>query len=295
MYLFGIRVGGGGVTVTLAVDGGVSAAADSVHLPLGEIVVDHVDVAESATWHALDQTLAEVVERNGDLHASVGGVLIVVSQEHDLVVVGEVVVGNGNCGGTHYGVDQAVRAVREGAVVDPDLPGAEDGDAVAVRSAPPPNVSWAGAYVGVPRGRAVVDVDVVDDDVGDVLERDAAVAGDVDVGAATVDGFEAVEDELVLQVYGHVGGEHDPERLVLDDRVPKRARDRVGRVAVGGVGHHVDLSALPAHGIFAEADAAVGELLAVGRPVGVAAPAVVDWVSGETRALLVLGQCLPSP
>lgn len=150
MYLFGIRVGGGGVTVTLAVDGGVGAAADGVHLPLGEIVVDDVDVAESATWHALNQTLAEVVERNGDLHASVGGVLVVVSQEHDLVVVGEVVVGNGNRGGAHYGVDQAVRAVREGAVVDPDLPGAEDGDAVAVRSPSPPNVRWTGPYVGVP-------------------------------------------------------------------------------------------------------------------------------------------------
>jgi len=45
VYLFGVRVGGGGVTVTLAVDGGVSATADSIHLPLSEIVVDDVDVA----------------------------------------------------------------------------------------------------------------------------------------------------------------------------------------------------------------------------------------------------------
>ena len=44
----------------------------------------------------------------------------------------------------------------------------------------------------------MVDVDVVDDDVRDVLERDAAVAGDVDVGAAAVQGFVAVEDELVF-------------------------------------------------------------------------------------------------
>lgn len=236
-----------------------------------------------------------MIERYGDLHATVGGVLIVVSQEHNLVVVGEVVVGNSNRGGTHYGVDQAVRAVREWAVVDPDLPGAEDGDAVAVRSPPPPHVRWTGAYVGVPWRRAVVDVDVVDDDVGDVLEGDAAVARDVDVGAAAVHGFEAVEDELVLQVNGHVRGKHDPERFVLDDGVAERAGDGVGRVAVRWVRHHVDLPALPAHGVFAESDAALRQLLAVGRPVGVAAPAVVDWVSGETRGLLVLGEGLPSP
>lgn len=78
----------------------------------------------------------------------------------------------------------------------------------------------------------MVDVDVVDDDVGDVLEGDAAVARDVDVGAAAVHGFEAVEDELVLQVNGHVRGKHDPERFVLDDGVAERAGDGVGRVAV---------------------------------------------------------------
>jgi len=138
-------------------------------------------------------------------------------------------------------------------------------------------------------------VDVVDDDVGDVLERDAAVARDVDVGAPSVDGFEAVEDELVFKVYGHVRGEHDPERLVLDDGVPERAGNGVGRVAVRRVRHHVDLPALPAHGVFAEPDAALRQLLPVCAPVGVAPPAVVDGVSGETRGLLVLGQCLPSP
>lgn len=43
-----------------------------------------------------------------------------------------------------------------------------------------------------------MDVDVVDDDVGNVLECQAAVAGDVDIGAAAVDSFEAVEDEFVF-------------------------------------------------------------------------------------------------
>lgn len=43
----------------------------------------------------------------------------------------------------------------------------------------------------------MVDVDVVDDDVAYVLQGDAAASDDVDIGAASVEGFVAVEDELL--------------------------------------------------------------------------------------------------
>lgn len=128
----------------------------------------------------------------------------------------------------------------------------------------------------------MVDMDVVDDDVGDVLEGYAAVSGDVDVGAAAVDGFEAVEDELVFEFDQHVGGEDDPEGFVLDDGVPESAGFRVSCVVVGGVDDDVDLTAFAADGVAAEANAAVGESLAVCLPVWVAPPAIVDGVAGET-------------
>jgi hypothetical protein len=89
-------------------------------------------------------------------------------------------------------------------MVDPDLTGAEDGDpladgsttppdvrrgrstsdgrrrwrSVAVGSTPPPDVRRGDPYVVVPRRFAVVHVDDVDDDVGDVLQCDAPVAHD---------------------------------------------------------------------------------------------------------------------
>jgi hypothetical protein len=62
--------------------------------------------------------------------------------------------------------------------VHPDLTGVEDGDPVAVRSTPPLDVRRGDLYVDVPRRLAVVHVDVVDDDVGDVLQCDASVAHD---------------------------------------------------------------------------------------------------------------------
>lgn len=98
-------VGGRGVAIALAVDGGVSATADGIHLPLREIVVDHVDVAAPAAGHTLHQRLTEVVERNSDLHTRVRQVLVVVAQKHNLVVVRKVIVGNRNPSGPHYRVD----------------------------------------------------------------------------------------------------------------------------------------------------------------------------------------------
>lgn len=188
---------------------------------------------------------------------------------------------------SHYRINQPVRTVRQRAMIDPDLAGPVDGDPVAVGSPPPPDVGGAGGDVGVAGGLAVVDVDVVDDDVGDVLEGYAAVADDVDVGAAAVDGLEAVHDELVLELDGHVGGEDDPEGLGLDDGVAESAWDGAGWVTVGGVGDDVDLAAFAAEGVAAKTDAAVGEALAVSGPVGVAAPAVVNGVAGQ--ALLLVG------
>lgn len=131
-------------------------------------------------------------------------------------------------------------------------------------------------------GDAVVDVDVVDDDVGDVLESYASAAGDVDVGAAAVDGFEAVDEEFFGEADGHVGGEGDPERDVLDDAVPESARWGVDRVGVGGVSDDIELAGFATESGAPKADATVGKALPFGAPVRArAAPAIVDGVAGE--------------
>ncbi|KAM1169762.1 hypothetical protein ACFX19_032035 [Malus domestica] len=62
----------------------------------------------------------------------------------------------------------------------------------------------------------------------------------VDVDAVTVDGLEAVDNELVFELNGHVGREDDPEGFVLDDGVAERARSWVRWVGIGGVGDYVD-------------------------------------------------------
>lgn len=129
-------------------------------------------------------------------------------------------------------------------------------------------------------GLAVVDADVVDYDVGDGPEGEAGAVGDVDVGSATVDGFEGADEELGGECDFHGGGEGDPQRGGLDGGVAEGSGFGIGRVGVGGVGDDVGLAVSAAEGGLAKADGAVGEVLAVGAPVGSgAAPAVVDGVA----------------
>ena len=158
-----------------------------------------------------------------------------------------------------------------------------DGDPVTVGDSSEPDVRRRRSDQSVPRGFAVVNVDVVDDDVAHLLDREASVAGDLHVRASPVDGFVASDDELVPEFDPHVAGEDDPERLRLDHGVAEGSGGRVRRVVVGGVGDEVKAAAFAAERALSEADGAVGEALAVLRPVWVAAPAVVDWVSGDAR------------
>jgi len=53
-------------------------------------------------------------------------------------------------------------------------------------------VGGGAANHGVARLLAVVNVEAVDDHIGDELDGDAGAVGDVDVDAARVDGLEAV-------------------------------------------------------------------------------------------------------
>ena len=48
------------------------------------------------------------------------------------------------------------------------------------------------------------------DDVRHVLNRDATAVSDVNVCAASVDRFEAVDDKLLFQLNHHVAFENDP-------------------------------------------------------------------------------------
>ncbi|RZR77799.1 hypothetical protein BHM03_00002992 [Ensete ventricosum] len=196
-----------------------------------------------------------------------------------LVVVGEVIVGDGNGSGTHDGIDKSIGAVGQRAVVHPNVAGAENGNGIPVSHGSPSIVRRRAADHGIPGGLAAVDVEAMDDDVGDVLDGDAGAIGDVDVDTTSIDGLKAVHDEFFLERDLHVVVEGDPEGHVLDDGVSKCSRARIHGIIVPGVRHNVQLPVAATYRVTAKANATVSELFSVGMPIGVAPPAVVDRVA----------------
>lgn len=149
-----------------------------------------------------------------------------------MVVIGEVAVGDGDGGGRLDDVDQPVGASRHGDMVDPDILGAEEGDPIAVARRPLPDVVDGVPDHAAPPRFDVVDLQAVDDHVPHVLDGDAGAVGDLDGGAAAVDGLVALDDQLLGQRDDHVVGEGDPQRALLDDGVPQGSGPRVPHVVV---------------------------------------------------------------
>lgn len=92
----------------------------------------------------------------------------------------------------------------------------------------------------------MVNVNVVDDDVANLLNREASMAGDLNISATSVDCLVASDDELVFEFDTHVAGEDYPERFRLDYGVTKCSGNWVRRVVVGGIGYEVKATAFTA-------------------------------------------------
>lgn len=133
-----------------------------------------------------------------------------------VVVMGEMGVWDGDGSGALDCVDESVRAVGHGEMVEPDVGGTEDGDAVTVAVC-----SEANVVGGVPDQTAggddnVVDVEAVDDHILGELDADTSTEGNVDIGAAGIDGLMAGHKQLFGQCNDHAPTKDDPQWLLLD-------------------------------------------------------------------------------
>lgn len=73
-----------------------------------------------------------MVKGNGDLHVLVPSESITMAQKHDLVVVGQVIVGYGNGSGSMDGINQPITAIGERTVIHPNMAPTKDGDAITI-------------------------------------------------------------------------------------------------------------------------------------------------------------------
>lgn len=141
---------------------------------------------------------------------------------------------------------------------------------------------------GVAGGLAVVYVKSVDYNIGNELYSNARSVGYVNIGAASVDCFEAVHDEFLFQCYDHVTFENDPQRFSLDDGVSKCAGPWVYRVVVIWVVDYVEFTVTSTNRVPPEPNPTVRQSSPVPVPVMIAFPAVIDGVSCPTRQVTQL-------
>jgi hypothetical protein len=89
-----------------------------------------------------------MIKGNSDLHVLVLGIRVTVAQKHDLSMMGHVVVGDGDGRGSMDGINEAIMAVRQRAMVHPYMPPSKDGHPIAVRHRPPAGVVRGVSYIG---------------------------------------------------------------------------------------------------------------------------------------------------
>ena len=123
-------------------------------------------------------------------------------------------------------------------------------------------------------------VEAVNYDIGDKLDGDASPIGNVDIGTTSIDGLEAVHDELLLEGNHHVPLEHNPQRLLLNDSMAQCAWFWVNRVIVARVTNNIVSSIATTNGIASKTDATVSKALSVELPVGIASPAIINRIAG---------------
>ena len=197
-------------------------------------------------------------------------------------MLGEIVVGDSDEGGAPDHIDKTIGGPGKVTMVDPQILGREDGDCIAIR---PASVTHMGGRGHDPRracGLNVVDGDSVHNDIAHTLKGQTGPSGDLHVHTAPIDGLEAGDHQLVLEADGHAACEYDPQRPWASHCIPQGSRGRVGGVVVPRGGHHVNPAVLSTNGVPSEPDGAVCKALPMGRPVAIALPAVVDWVSCPT-------------
>ena len=125
-------------------------------------------------------------------------------------MVGEVVVGDGSGSGSHHSVNKAIGAVGEGVMINPDVAGAKNSNDITIDHCPPSIMARSASDLGVASGLAIMDMETMDNHIGDKLDGDASLIGDVDIHSMSINCLETVHDQLLLQFDHYVSLEHDP-------------------------------------------------------------------------------------
>ncbi len=204
-------------------------------------------------------------------------------ERSSLIVIGKIVVGSGDGRGAMNGVNEAVIAVGEVAMVHPDIMGCKHVDAISIASPSTSQMRGRASDDRVSSRFAVMNVDAMDNDVAHILECVASATSDVDIVIATINCLEAVHDKLLLKSDHHVACEDDPKRLTFHNTVAQRAGSRIDDIVASVISDNMDLAVLTTDRILPESGHTVCQRLSRALPVVITPPAIIDGISRATH------------
>lgn len=131
-------------------------------------------------------------------------------QQTHLIMVGEVVVRDGNGSWTHDSINKAISTIRKWIVINPYMAWAKNRDSITVSHCPPSIVTWRAPHHSIASGLAVMNVETMNDYICNKLNSDARTISNVDIGPTAINGLEAVHYKFLFQLYHHVPFEYNP-------------------------------------------------------------------------------------
>lgn len=175
-----------------------------------------------------------------------------------LIVVSEMTIGYSYGSRSHNSINETILTIGHGHMVNPNIGGAEDGNAVAVAHSPQTHMVDSVSDHSSVTNYNVMDTKTMDDDISYVLKSNASAISNLNIGPSCINGLVASHDELLGEPNGHVGREGDPQRSLLDYSMTKSPRFRVHEVRIRRVVHYIVWTQLSTNGLAAKTQNTIG-------------------------------------
>lgn len=125
-------------------------------------------------------------------------------------MLSQVIVRNSNEVGRMGNINQAIRATREIAMINPHVGRRENANGVPITPEPEAQMIRCAPDQARLPWLAIMNADPVDDDVAHTLYSNAWPIGYLNPSTSTVNSLVTIHNELILESYGHVLLENDP-------------------------------------------------------------------------------------
>ena len=150
-----------------------------------------------------------------------------------LIMMSEIIIGNGDGSRTHDRVHKPIRAIRQRIMIDPNMTRSKYRNSITVRHCPPPIMRRRASHQSIPGRSTVMYMQPMNNNIRNKLDRKTSPIRDMNVNSSSINCLETIHNKFLFQLNDHVAFEHNPEWRVLDDSVAQSARSGVDRVIVG--------------------------------------------------------------